>query len=126
MTDSQRIAGLLGPTLVAISVSEGINLHIWTNIAPPVVYMSGTLLFVAGLSIVRIHNRWVFGWPVLVTVIGWLALLGGLVRMFVPGLAHTQNTALLIPLLTVLFIIGLVLTLKAYGKANHDGSREKV
>ena len=126
MTDSQRIAGLLGPTLVVVSLSEATNLQIWTNVALPVVYISGILLFVAGLSIVRIHNRWVFGWPVLVTVIGWLAFLGGLVRMFVPGLAHTQNTALLIPLLTVFFTIGLILTLKAYGKANHDGSREKV
>jgi len=126
MTDSQRIAGLLGPTLVVVSLSEAINLQIWTDVAPPVVYMSGTLLFVAGLSIVRIHNRWVLGWPVLVTAVGWLALLGGLVRMFAPSLAHTQNTALLIPLLTVIFTIGLVLTLKAYGTANHDGSREKV
>src|SRR5690242_14183385 len=33
------------------------------------------LLFVAGLAIVRVHNVWVGGWPVLVTVLGWVAVL---------------------------------------------------
>jgi hypothetical protein len=114
MTESKRIAGLVGPTLVAISLSEAINVQIWTKVAPPVVYISGTLLFVAGLSIVRIHNRWSFGWPILVTVMGWLALVGGLVRMFAPSLAHTQNRAVLIPVLTILVTIGLILSFKAY------------
>jgi hypothetical protein len=43
--------------------------------------LSGILLFVAGLAIVRAHNVWAGGWPVLVTAIGWLILLGGLARM---------------------------------------------
>ena len=41
-------------------------------------------MFVAGLAIVRAHNRWVAAWPVLVTVLGWLALIGGLCRMLFP------------------------------------------
>jgi len=80
VTDSRRIAGLLGPSLIAISVTEAVNLRIWADVQPPVVYLSGVLLFVAGLAIVRAHNRWLFGWPVLVTIVGWLCLLGGLAR----------------------------------------------
>jgi hypothetical protein len=33
-------------------------------------------LFIAGLAIVRVHNRWTNGWPVLVTILGWLFVLG--------------------------------------------------
>jgi predicted phage tail protein len=66
------------------------NLRIWTTSAEPsitlvpVLYLNGTLLFVAGLSIVRVHNRWIGGWPVLLTLMGWLAMLGGLIRMIAP------------------------------------------
>src|SRR6266446_986196 len=55
---------------------------------PALIFVSGILLFVAGLAIVRVHNRWTNGWPVLVTVLGWLFVLGGLARMLFPtGLA---------------------------------------
>jgi hypothetical protein len=80
MTSSKRIAGLLGPTLIAMTISESefISPHLYEHQIAPVVYLSGTLLFLAGLSIVRVHNRWTGGWPVLVTLMGWLAILGGL------------------------------------------------
>ena len=56
-----------------------------SNPAPVVlIYLNGTLLFVAGLSIVRAHNQWKADWPVLVTLMGWFAIVGGLFRMFDP------------------------------------------
>jgi uncharacterized membrane protein HdeD (DUF308 family) len=51
---------------------------------PALILVSGILLFIAGLAIVRIHNFWTSGWPVLVTIIGWLAVLGGLARILFP------------------------------------------
>jgi hypothetical protein len=45
---------------------------------------TGIITFVAGLAIVRIHNRWNGGWPVVVTILGWLFLLGGLARTLFP------------------------------------------
>jgi hypothetical protein len=74
MTNSKHIAGLIGPTLVALAISEAINLHIWVNNIAPVTYLNGILLFVAGLSIVRVHNRWTGDWPVIITLVGWLPL----------------------------------------------------
>jgi hypothetical protein len=119
MTNSKHIAGLIGPTLIALSISEGINLRtLATSNAnlPSVVYLNCALLFVAGLSIVRVHNRWT-GWPVLVTLLGWFTILGGLIRMFAPVLAHQgiQNTTAVFALLIVLFALGVFLTFKAYG-----------
>ena len=94
MTDSKRVAGLLGPSLIAITLSEMMNAHIWAAIVAPVTYLAGALWFVAGLAIVRAHNKWRRGWPVIVTLVGWFAILGGLFRMFAPEVAQqgVQNT----------------------------------
>jgi uncharacterized membrane protein YhaH (DUF805 family) len=122
MTNSRRIAGLLGPTLIAIATSEALNLRtLQTFIGPslaPFVYLNGTMLFVAGLAIVRAHNRWTGGWPVLVTLMGWLAMLGGLARMIAPVSAQQfgQNTTAVFAMLFVLLTIGIFLTFKAYGQ----------
>jgi len=57
MTSSKGIAGLLGPTRIAATITEAMNGHIWDTSIPAVVYLNGTILFVAGLSIVPAHNR---------------------------------------------------------------------
>jgi hypothetical protein len=90
MTTSKTIAGLIGPTLVAIAASMLLNIGSFPALAeqvsrdPALIFVSGILLFVAGLAIVRVHNRWTNGWPVLVTVLGWLFVLGGLAECFFP------------------------------------------
>src|ERR1700686_5276611 len=90
MTTSKMIAGLIGPTLVAIAAPLLINFGSSPALAeqfsrdPALIFVSGVLVFVAGIAIVRVHNIWAGGWPVLVTVLGWLAVLGGLVRMLFP------------------------------------------
>ena len=86
MEKSKSIAGIVGPTLIVMVLSE---LKIWnptlydTQIAPHV-YLSGVLLFIVGISIVRSHNTWVLGWQTNLTIIGWCALLLGLMRIFFP------------------------------------------
>jgi len=52
MTDSRRIAGLLGPTLMALALSEAMNARIWAAVPATQTYLAGCLWFVAGLSIV--------------------------------------------------------------------------
>ena len=116
MTNSKQIAGLVGPTLIAVTLSEAMNLHIFANNIAPVVYLNGTLLFVAGLSIVRAHNLWTYGWPVMVTLVGWIGILGGLFRMFAPEVHQGGQDIATYTVITVLFIIGGLLTLKAYSR----------
>ena len=69
---SRRIAGLIGPTMIVMIVSEfpPVQPHLYDAQIPPVVYLSGVLMFVAGLAIVRGHNRWRGDWTVLVTLSG--------------------------------------------------------
>jgi uncharacterized membrane protein YhaH (DUF805 family) len=119
MIKSRQFAGLIGPTLIALTVSEVTGPRIWANVAATQVYLAGTLWFVSGVAIVRGHNRWAAGWPLVVTVLGWFAILGGLFRMFAPEFARQnvpQPGALLV-MQVVLLVIGAFLTFKAYASA---------
>jgi hypothetical protein len=70
---------------------------------------------------VRAHNRWAWSWPLIVTVVGWLLVLGGLVRLLFPiwlvrvtgGLA--PNTGVIVGDAIVFVLAGLFLSFKAYG-----------
>jgi hypothetical protein len=44
-------------------------------------FLACILMFVAGLAVMRVHNRWTGGWPLLGTIFGWFAVLGGLARI---------------------------------------------
>jgi hypothetical protein len=117
MANSRPIAALLGPSLMAITLSEAWNIHIWAANTPPVIHLNGALLFVAGLSIVRAHNAWIRGWPEVVTLVGWFAMLLGLIRMFVPELVlhGVLNTSAVVAAIAVVLVIGFFLTIQGYG-----------
>jgi hypothetical protein len=106
--------------MIAMLVSEFplVQPHLYDAQIPPVVYLSGVLMFVAGLAVVRAHNYWVRDWTVLVTLSGWFSLALGLFRMFAAGLykrgaANTSGTVFMV-LEGVLLVAGLVMTFKAY------------
>jgi len=124
MPNSKGIAGLVGPAIVATVVSEFplVQPHLYDAQIPPVVYLSGVLMFVGGLAIVRAHNHWAGDWTLLVTLSGWFLLVLGLFRMFAAslyqrGAANTSSTAFMV-LEGILLIIGLIMTFKAYSR--HD------
>jgi hypothetical protein len=126
MTTSKMIASLIGPTLVAIAAAVMINFGSSPALAeqfardPALIFVSGVLVFVAGIAIVSVHNIWAGGWPVLVTVLGWLAVLGGLVRMLFPiQLAAIvagvgQSTGLIAAVAVVPLVLGAFLSFKGY------------
>ncbi len=120
MANSKQIAGLIGPTIVALTISETMNFHIWATNIPPVTYLNGTLLLIAGLSIVRAHNRWTIGWPVLVTLVGWVAILLGLYRMFAPEAQQAPQNNFTHAMLVILCAIGIFLTFKAYRREDRQ------
>ena len=41
----------------------------------------------AGLAIVNLHNSWQVDWRVLITVLGWLMTIGGIMRIVLPQFA---------------------------------------
>ena len=116
MTNSKQLAGLIGPTIIAITISETLNVHIWVANTAAGVHLNGALLFVAGLSIIRSHNYWVRGWPVTITLTGWFIILLGLFRMFAPEmqLEGAKNTTAVVVLTMFVLAVGIFLTFKAY------------
>ncbi len=125
MENSKRIAGLLGPTIMAMVAGEFplVQPHLYDAQIPPVVYLSGVLMFVAGLAIVRAHNLWTRDWRVLVTLSGWFLLILGLFRMFATAayqrVSESAGLTSFVALEAVLFLVGLVITFKAYTR--HQG-----
>jgi len=92
--------------------------HLYDSQIPPVVYLSGVLMFVAGLAVVRVHNVWARNWTVLITLTGWFSLVLGLVRMFAASqyrdaAAGTSSTVFM-GLEGVLLVIALILTYQGY------------
>ena len=120
MANSKQIAGLVGPTLVVMLASEFplVQPHLYDEQIPPVVYLSGVLMFVGGLAVVRAHNHWSRSWTALVTLSGWFGVVLGLFRMFAAsqyqrGFAKTSATTFMV-LEGILFTAAIVMTFKAY------------
>ncbi len=90
METSEYIAALIGPVLMATSLSLLFNRGHFDKLvddiatSPALIYIAGVTALVIGLAIVRAHNIWVWDWQVLVTIFGWMAIIGGLIRILAP------------------------------------------
>lgn len=90
MYPSLFLAQLIGPTLLVIGLGMILSRDAYRTMAQEflgsraLIYIAGILAFVPGLAIVLTHNVWVAGWPVIITLFGWLALLGGIFRLIFP------------------------------------------
>jgi hypothetical protein len=90
MSNAELIAGFVGPLFVAVAAALLINRRTVAGLvtgvlnSPEFIFFSGLLTLLAGLAIVRAHNVWSAEWTILVTVIGWLCVIGGIVRIVWP------------------------------------------
>ena len=127
MAHSKLIAGLIGPVMAAMGVAMLVNRELFPVIIDQIshdyglIVLSGILSLLAGIAIVRVHNIWSGGWQVIVTVFGWLAVVGGLARMWMPQMAgpiadsFAAGPAALLIAAVVLIALGGFLSYKAYG-----------
>jgi hypothetical protein len=88
---------------------------------PPLLFIFGMVWLAVGLAIVLGHNVWSGGtWPVVLTLIGWLILIRGLLFLFLPPAASISlftglPFGLLFYLYTVIFLVfGLYLTYSGF------------
>jgi hypothetical protein len=90
MQRSIFLAKLIGPLLAAIGVALIFNADIFRAMAQEflksyaLIYLAGLLALAAGLAIVNTHNEWTADWRVVITLIGWLAVIGGIIRIVLP------------------------------------------
>jgi uncharacterized membrane protein HdeD (DUF308 family) len=123
VANSKQVGALLGPSLTAMLVSEFplVQPHLYDAQIPPVVYLSGVLMFVAGLTVVRAHNTWSRDWTVLITLSGWFFLALGLVRMFAASqyrqAAQDTGSMTFMILEGCLLFVALTITFKSYRRS---------
>ena len=101
METSVLIARLIGPLLLLAGLSVLVKPRELREMAEELmasralIFLAGVLALLAGLAIVNTHNLWVLGWPVIITIFGWLAVVGGVIRMALPELTRTIGKAML-------------------------------
>jgi hypothetical protein len=88
---------------------------------PPLLFIFGMVWLAVGLAIVLGHNVWAGGTlPIIITLIGWLILVRGLLFLFLPpaasiGLFTGLPLGLLFYLYTIIFLVfGLYLTYSGF------------
>ncbi len=90
MDTSLFLARLLGPVLVVLAIGLLTRQDAWRAMAreftgsAPLLFLSGFMTLLGGLALVNTHNVWEAGWPVIITIFGWLAVIGGIARMLFP------------------------------------------
>jgi uncharacterized protein YjeT (DUF2065 family) len=95
------LAKLIGPIVLVAAVGLFLNAAAYRAMAqeflrnPALLYLSGLLTLTAGVAIVLAHNVWVARWPVLITILGWLAAIGGALRILLPERARRLGEAML-------------------------------
>lgn len=58
-------------------------------------YLSGFVTVIIGFLIVHYHNIWAKNWTVLITCLGWLALLKGILLIVCPEFVHSLSEGML-------------------------------
>jgi len=87
MPTSIFLAKLIGPVMLAAAIGLLLNQASYRAMArdfldsPPLIYVSGVLVMTAGLAIVLYHNVWALDWRVIITLFGWMGLIGGATRI---------------------------------------------
>jgi hypothetical protein len=90
MQNSLFLAKLIGPFFLLVGVSLLVNPRAFRETAdeflrsPALLFLSALMIFPAGLAIVLTHNVWVANWPVIITLLGWLCVISGIIRLMTP------------------------------------------
>lgn len=101
MDTSLFLAKLLGPILLSISAAMLINQVNMREMAADflehrgLIFLAGILTLLGGLAIVLTHNVWEWGWPVVITIFGWLSVIGGVFRIVFPDSVKSMGAAML-------------------------------
>ena len=92
MERSRFIAKLIGPICIAGGAGMLFNTAVFKAMFERglhdhlLIYIAGLLALTSGLAILALHNKWECNWTVIITLFGWLATIGGIVRMVAPQL----------------------------------------
>ena len=126
MQSALFIAKIIGPIYVVFGVGLVLNPKIYQRViqeflnAYAIRYLAGFLALVFGLLIVQVHNVWEFHWAVVITIMGWMGIIKGVLLTVFPDTMtrlserYTRSTHLLTVQSVGICILGLFLTIMGY------------
>jgi len=100
MQTSIFLAKLMGPVFLAMGAGMLLNGAIFHPMAEQYlssyafIYISGLLALPLGIAILLAHNVWAPDWRVLITLLGWVMMIGGVFRIVYPQLVQRFGGAL--------------------------------
>ena len=100
MDTSLFIARLVGPVAVVGGILALLRPEEMKALAQdflasrPLIFLAGFFALLGGLAIVNTHNIWVADWRVVITVLGWISLFAGMLRMGFPGIIKKIGTTM--------------------------------
>jgi uncharacterized protein YjeT (DUF2065 family) len=116
------IARIFGLCYLVIGVGLLLNQKFWREVIEDFSKNAATVLFggifalVVGVVIVLTHNVWVGNWTVIITIIGWIALIKGIWIIVFPSTvskfmqAYWKNESILLVQSIGALVFGVVLT----------------
>jgi len=93
MENSIFLAKFIGLVLLFIGVAILVNREWYRQLITNffddrgLLYLSGMLALVTGVAIVLVHNVWTPDWRILITLLGWIAIMRGVMRLTFPALS---------------------------------------
>lgn len=99
MTIPTMTAAIVGPYLLAVALAILLNGRVFRAMLADIaddtglIFFAGLIAVAIGATLIKLHNVWVWDWPVLVTLLGWLALIGGFFRIIWPDKAAAMARA---------------------------------
>jgi hypothetical protein len=126
MENSIFLAKIIGLVFLFLGLATLINREWYRQLITDffddrgLVYLSGVLTLVTGIAIVLVHNVWAPDWRILITILGWIAIAKGVMRLTFPALAmrsakkfSTTTTPTIFSGVSVL-VLGVVLASMGY------------
>jgi len=124
------IARVVGPLFVVIGLGCLINQQVYSDMigqavmVPVMIYLSGLMAFTAGVAMLNGYRAWSADWRVIITILGWLLVIAGVIRIALPTLTavlalslYSGASAMAIVGIIVL-IIGAYLSFEGYRAKN--------
>jgi hypothetical protein len=126
MSSSKLIAKLLGAILFVSGAGILLNCEGYRATADEflcgvgLIYVSGVMALLDGFAIVNLHNVWTRDWRVLVTLIGWFAVIDGILRVAAPQFIamfdawYIAQPGFLVGSALIVLALGIFLSFKGY------------
>ena len=125
METSTLIAKMIGFIYLSFGVGILLNGQYYKKEIPKLLenttylIFGGFLAIIFGLLIIENHNYWVKNWTVLITIIGWVALIKGILLLAFPTVISSFKLFFSIPKIypvlgVFIFIFGLLFTYFGY------------